>query len=197
MLHTGPGLDVKVGKGVSIGHGAIVHGCTVGDHCLIEDARHDPERRGHRGRLPDRCRGTGAGGDGYPCGQPLSSGCRARSCARSVRSRPPESKPTKKNICSWRKRTKKCATCRGRRPRRPAGQACTFRVNCRAASPLAAAEGSRPLPTKQPVKGCQRQRPDVRPARKKVLRSIAESSTFYFADYFSTAPRFALVTSRA
>ena len=35
VLHTGPGLDVKVGKGVSIRHGAIVHGCTVGDHCLI------------------------------------------------------------------------------------------------------------------------------------------------------------------
>ena len=33
--------------------------------------------------------------------------------------------------------------------------------------------------------------------QEKVLRSIAESSTFYFADYFSTAPRFALVTSRA
>ena len=61
-------------RGVSIGHGAIVHGCTVGDHCLIRDARHDPERRGHRGRLPDRCRGTGAGGDGYPCGQPCHRG---------------------------------------------------------------------------------------------------------------------------
>ena len=35
VLHTGPGLDVKVGKGVSIGHGAIVHGCTVGDNTLI------------------------------------------------------------------------------------------------------------------------------------------------------------------
>ena len=30
-----PGLDVMVGRGVSIGHGAIVHGCTVGDRCLI------------------------------------------------------------------------------------------------------------------------------------------------------------------
>ena len=35
VLHTGPGLDVMVGRGVSIGHGAIVHGCTVGDRCLI------------------------------------------------------------------------------------------------------------------------------------------------------------------
>ena len=26
---------VTVGKGCSIGHGAILHGCTVGDHCVI------------------------------------------------------------------------------------------------------------------------------------------------------------------
>ena len=43
VLHTGPGLDVKVGKGVSIGHGAIVHGCTVGDHCLIAAGALVPE----------------------------------------------------------------------------------------------------------------------------------------------------------
>ena len=35
MLHTGPGLDVVVGRNVSIGHSAVVHGCTVGDDCLI------------------------------------------------------------------------------------------------------------------------------------------------------------------
>ena len=35
VLHTGPGLDVTVGRGTSVGHGAIVHGCTVGDGCLI------------------------------------------------------------------------------------------------------------------------------------------------------------------
>lgn len=35
VLHTGPALDVRVGKGVSIGHSAVVHGCTVGDGCLI------------------------------------------------------------------------------------------------------------------------------------------------------------------
>ena len=35
VLHTGPGLDVVVGRNVSIGHSAVVHGCTVGDDCLI------------------------------------------------------------------------------------------------------------------------------------------------------------------
>lgn len=35
VLHTGPDLDVVVGDRVSIGHSAVVHGCTVGDDCLI------------------------------------------------------------------------------------------------------------------------------------------------------------------
>ena len=35
VLHTGPGLDVTVGRGTSVGHGAVVHGCTVGDETLI------------------------------------------------------------------------------------------------------------------------------------------------------------------
>lgn len=35
VLHTGPGLDILLGEGVSVGHGAILHGCTVGDGCLI------------------------------------------------------------------------------------------------------------------------------------------------------------------
>lgn len=35
VLHTGPELDVVVGKNVSVGHGAIVHGCTVSDDALI------------------------------------------------------------------------------------------------------------------------------------------------------------------
>ena len=35
VLHTGPGLDVTVRRGTSVGHGAVVHGCTVGDGCLI------------------------------------------------------------------------------------------------------------------------------------------------------------------
>ncbi len=27
--------DVVIGKGCTIGHGAIVHGCTIGDHCVV------------------------------------------------------------------------------------------------------------------------------------------------------------------
>lgn len=35
VLHTGPDLDVIIGDRVSIGHSAVVHGCTVEDDCLI------------------------------------------------------------------------------------------------------------------------------------------------------------------
>lgn len=35
VVHTGPSLDVVIGRGVSIGHSAVIHGCTVGDGCLI------------------------------------------------------------------------------------------------------------------------------------------------------------------
>ena len=35
VLHTDWGYPVTVGKNCTIGHGAIVHGCTVGDNTLI------------------------------------------------------------------------------------------------------------------------------------------------------------------
>lgn len=34
-LHADPGFPVSVGRGVTIGHNAVVHGCTVEDDCLI------------------------------------------------------------------------------------------------------------------------------------------------------------------
>jgi carbonic anhydrase/acetyltransferase-like protein (isoleucine patch superfamily) len=34
-MHTDAGLTVRVGSGVSVGHGAILHGCTIDDHCLV------------------------------------------------------------------------------------------------------------------------------------------------------------------
>lgn len=35
VLHSDPGFPTTIGDGVSVGHGAVVHGCTVEDHCLI------------------------------------------------------------------------------------------------------------------------------------------------------------------
>ncbi|RAX15888.1 gamma carbonic anhydrase family protein [Pseudarthrobacter sp. AG30] len=35
VLHADPGFPCTVGRGVSVGHAAVVHGCTVEDDCLI------------------------------------------------------------------------------------------------------------------------------------------------------------------
>ena len=35
VLHTDEGIALTVGRGVTIGHQAMLHGCTVGDGCLI------------------------------------------------------------------------------------------------------------------------------------------------------------------
>ena len=35
VLHTDPGFPVNIGQGCTIGHKAIIHGCIIGDNCLI------------------------------------------------------------------------------------------------------------------------------------------------------------------
>lgn len=35
VLHTDPGRPLTIGAETSLGHGAVVHGCTVADHALI------------------------------------------------------------------------------------------------------------------------------------------------------------------
>lgn len=35
VLHTDFGYDLTIGKRVTIGHGCIIHGCTIEDDCLI------------------------------------------------------------------------------------------------------------------------------------------------------------------
>ncbi len=35
VMHTTRGIPVHLGKGVTVGHGAIIHGSRIGDYCLI------------------------------------------------------------------------------------------------------------------------------------------------------------------
>lgn len=35
VLHTDPGYPLRIGKGVTVGHQAMLHGCTIGDGSLI------------------------------------------------------------------------------------------------------------------------------------------------------------------
>ena len=35
VLHTDPGIELVVGKGVTVGHKVMLHGCTIGDDSLI------------------------------------------------------------------------------------------------------------------------------------------------------------------
>ena len=35
VIHTDAGIEVKIGEGVTVGHLAMLHGCTVGDYSLI------------------------------------------------------------------------------------------------------------------------------------------------------------------
>lgn len=35
VLHTDTGIPLSIGKGVTVGHKAMLHGCTIGDYSLI------------------------------------------------------------------------------------------------------------------------------------------------------------------
>jgi len=35
VIHSDPGFPATIGEGCTIGHGAIVHGCTIGDNTLV------------------------------------------------------------------------------------------------------------------------------------------------------------------
>ena len=35
VVHADPGFPATIGSGVSVGHGAVVHGCTIENDCLI------------------------------------------------------------------------------------------------------------------------------------------------------------------
>jgi carbonic anhydrase/acetyltransferase-like protein (isoleucine patch superfamily) len=35
IIHCDQGIPTTIGREVTIGHGCVIHGCTIGDHCLI------------------------------------------------------------------------------------------------------------------------------------------------------------------
>ena len=35
VLHTDEGIQLSIGKNVTVGHMAVLHGCTIGDNCLV------------------------------------------------------------------------------------------------------------------------------------------------------------------
>jgi carbonic anhydrase/acetyltransferase-like protein (isoleucine patch superfamily) len=35
VLHTDEGIRLSIGKNVTVGHMAVLHGCTIGDNCLV------------------------------------------------------------------------------------------------------------------------------------------------------------------
>ena len=35
VLHTDPGISLRLGANVSVGHGAVIHGAIVGDNCIV------------------------------------------------------------------------------------------------------------------------------------------------------------------
>ena len=54
---------------VTVGHGAILHGCTIESRVLDRHGRDPLERRAHRRRLDRGCGDACARGDGCPAGQ--------------------------------------------------------------------------------------------------------------------------------
>ena len=62
VFHTDSGFPLNVGQGCTIGHRAILHGCTVGDNCLVGMGANDTEWREDRRKFADRCGSAGAGG---------------------------------------------------------------------------------------------------------------------------------------
>ncbi len=65
-VHGDPGAPVWIGTGVSVGHGAVIHGCTIEDDCLIGMHATVLNRAADRRGLGHRRRGCRARGCGHP-----------------------------------------------------------------------------------------------------------------------------------
>ena len=91
VVHADPDAPCRIGAGVTVGHAAIVHGCTVEDNCSDRHARHRPQPGRHRRRIALRSR-------------------RTRSCARAQRFRRDRSWQASPARCAARSRRRKSST---------------------------------------------------------------------------------------
>jgi len=72
VIHVDRNKKTVLGRNVTVGHGAIIHACTVEDNCLIgmglpdRHGRRDPGRRMHPGRVRGRGRVRCAAGKKFP-----------------------------------------------------------------------------------------------------------------------------------
>ena len=87
VLHCDADCPAVIGRDVTVGHGAILHGCSVEDTCLIGMGSHPAQR------VAPSARGSlvAAGGAGHPRGAVIPPGSLVvGSPARVVRSLRPE-----------------------------------------------------------------------------------------------------------
>ena len=61
VLHTDPGFPLEIGAQCTIGHAAIVHGCTIGDRSLVGMGGNGSQWRRCRTELPGWCKRARAG----------------------------------------------------------------------------------------------------------------------------------------
>jgi carbonic anhydrase/acetyltransferase-like protein (isoleucine patch superfamily) len=66
VLHTDMGFPLVIGKGCTIGHAAILHGCTIGDNSLVGMGATVLNGAKIGKKLPDRRRGAGYRRQGNP-----------------------------------------------------------------------------------------------------------------------------------
>ena len=83
LIHSDPGYPASIGSDCTIGHRAVVHGCMVGDNCLIGMGGHRPQRCADRQQLACRGRRLGSGrgrhtGEFFGCRCPRPRGAHAR-----------------------------------------------------------------------------------------------------------------------
>ena len=82
VLHADPGFPLTLGARVTVGHQAMLHGCSVGDGSLVGIKARRAERRDDRARVPDRRERADPRGPVASRTGRSSSAARARSSGR-------------------------------------------------------------------------------------------------------------------